>query len=347
MQFFCFLFIFILLLPTTLSAAMTGGDFEIYADSFSVVQDQLTTSGGNFTLTNTGGEPSGILGSTATGTIVVGMSGMDFGIEADPTFTLGDGIVTTTFKFENGAGMMNGELTGSGQVIVDTGGGGGGFISGMTNRVAEAINSVNALVEIYAVSDGVDTVTLTNIRTSGVDGNVPITENIAGSFVVTGMSGGGNISTGIVLKGGFQAMERASLSMSVDPSTVALGQLSLAAVSSGSVVMTVTTDSSSGYAVSATEDGNLRKGVGGANDDINDVVDGTVSAGSEEYGIVTSGGGGLLAVDTALSGTLSVASSNSNVTAQQTTITFKAAIGSSSRAGSYSHIVTFTATANP
>lgn len=340
MQFFFVWFCVFLLLPVSLNAAMTGGDFEIYADTFSVVQDDLSTTGGNFTLSNTGGEASGILGTSATGTIDVAVPFL-----GDEQFTLSDGNVTTTFTFRNRAGAQNGNIE-DGSITVDFGGGAG--LVTMTNRIADAINHVNANIDVDATSDGVSRVSLVNTRTSGTDGNVPMTETSADAgFIVTGMSGGGNINSGLALKGGFQAMERASLSMSVDPSTVALGQLSLAAVSSGSVVMTVTTDSSSGYAVSATEDGNLRKGAGGANDDINDVADGTVSAGSEEYGIVTSGGGGLLAVDTALSGTLSVVSSNNNVTAQQTTITFKAAVGQSSRAGSYSHIVTFTATANP
>lgn len=217
MKLFLFLLFFgLILLPFRLDAAMEGGNFEIYADSFSVVQDQLT-SNGTLLLTN----------------------------------TAGDSFATST--------------------------------------------------------------------------------------------AGGNIT----LSGGFQAMERSSLSVILDSGTIALGQLSLNSVSSGSVAMTVTTDSTTGYTVSATEDGNLRKGNGGANDDIDDVSDGVVTAGSEEYGMVTSGGGGLLAADTAIAGTLSVASSNSQVTGQVTTITCKAAISTHSRAGSYSHIVTFTATANP
>lgn len=217
------LFSFLLILgfigvPLRMNATMTGGDFEIYADSFSVIQDQLTTSGGTFTLTNTGGDSS--------------------------------------------AGI---------------------------------------------VSD----------------------------------------SSGYSLRGGFQAMERSSLSLSLNASTVALGELSLGSVSSGSVVLNVTTDSTTGYTASVSEDGNLRKGVGGDNDDINDVVDGSVTAGSEEYGIITAGGGGLLATDTALTGSVSVAASSGEVTSQQTTLSFKAAIALTSRAGSYSHIVTLSTTANP
>lgn len=213
------LFSSVLFAPFGLHAAMNGGNFEIYADTFSVVQDQLITNGGTFTITNTGGE----------------------------------------------------------------------------------------------------------------------------SFATSSAS----VAGGFVFQGGFQAMERSSLSMSLNANTIALGALSLDSVSSGSVVLNVTTDSTTGYTTSVTEDGNLRKGAGGDNDDINDVSDGSVTAGSEEYGIATTGDGGLLIPDTALNGEVAVAASNDEVTAQQTTIAFKAAIARTSRAGSYSHVVTFSSTANP
>lgn len=210
------LFFGLCLFPLSLSAAMNGGDFEIYADTFSVVQDQLAT-GGAFTLYSTGGDP-------------------------------------------------------------------------------------------FATS------------TSG------------GAFS---------------LNGGFLAAERSSVSLSIEPSSIALGQLSLAAVSSGSTVLHVTTEAPTGYTVTVSADGNLRKGNGGANDDLDNVLDGAVTAGSEEYGIVTSGGGGRLATDTALVNTLTIASDTVDVNDQQTTVTFKAAIGPHSRAGNYSQVVTFTLTANP
>ncbi len=335
---------FVLLLPVPLEAAMTGGNFEIYADTFSVVQDNLSTTGGDFTLTNSGGEASGVLGRTATGTIYNPLIG---GILNGGQIVLSDGATVTTFTFRNRAGAATGNIE-SGTVTIDTGGGGGGVVGTMTDRIAQAINHANARLEIDAVSDGVNTVTLVNTRTSGTDGNVTITETVGdASFVVTGMSGGGNISSGVVLSGGFQAMERASLSMSLSTNTLGLGTLSLSSVSSASLDINVTTDSVTGYAVTLTEDGNLRKGAGGVNDEIEDVSDGSVTAGSEEYGLLTTGVAGLLAVDTAISGNLSVVSYNTSITNQITTFTFHAAIGNSSRAGSYSHTVTLSATANP
>lgn len=202
--------------PTSLSATMSGGDFEIYADTFSSFQGD-TSSGGDFTLYSTGGDP-------------------------------------------------------------------------------------------FATS------------TSG------------GTFT---------------LNGGFLAAERSSVALYVDPTSVSLGQLSLSEVKSASSILTVTTDATTGYTVTATTDGNLRKGNGGGTDDINNVSDGSVTAGSEEYGIITSGSAGQLAIDTGLSDSLAIASNASAVTDEETTVTFKASVGSQSRAGNYSQVVTFTITANP
>lgn len=149
------------------------------------------------------------------------------------------------------------------------------------------------------------------------------------------------------LKGGFQALERASLSLSLSQDSISLGEMSLNQVKSAEVVLQVTTDASTGYTALISEDGNLRKGAGGANDDINDVVDGAVTAGSEEYGITTSGAAALIGTDEAIHNSVAVAQSNGAVTSQDTTVTFKGSIGPQSRAGSYSQTVTFTVTANP
>lgn len=146
------------------------------------------------------------------------------------------------------------------------------------------------------------------------------------------------------LRGGFQAMERSSLSLSVSPTTLNLGNLSLTSVKSASTVLTVSTDSQTGYSVVATEDGNLRTGSGA---DIDDVSDGLVSSPSEEYGVRTTGNAGELADDTALQGNLLVATSSTIVETEQTTVTFRASISETSVGGSYSQVVTFTATANP
>lgn len=161
----------------------------------------------------------------------------------------------------------------------------------------------------------------------------------SGDPVSATSSEGGNF----VLLGGFLAAEPGSLSFSLDSNSIALGTLTTAAVSTGSVTMTVTTISDTGYTVSISEDGNLRTS-GGA--DIDD-ASGVVTAGSEAYGISTSGADGLLASDTAISGAVNVASNAASVSGNTVAVTFSASKTNNTPAGDYSHVVTFTATVNP
>ncbi len=162
-------------------------------------------------------------------------------------------------------------------------------------------------------------------------------------------SSGGEIE-GIVsggtytLKGGFQAMEQASLSLSFNTTTANLGTLSLLELASSTVSSTISTDSSTGYSLTFDEDGNLRNG--GAT--IDDVLDGSVTVGSEEYGLRTIGGGGTSPLnDIAIVNGLEVASSLGTVSGEETGIQFRATIGGSTLAGSYSHVITATLSANP
>ena len=146
------------------------------------------------------------------------------------------------------------------------------------------------------------------------------------------------------LDGGFYFPDTStSLTLSVNPTTLSLGTLSQSSVASDATTLDVTTNSNSGYTVSISEDGNLRSG----SNDIDDVSDGSVTAGSEEYGIRTSGSSGLLATDTAIDGSVNVMSKSSAATNDTATVTFRASIGPNSQAGSYAHTVTFTATVNP
>lgn len=153
-------------------------------------------------------------------------------------------------------------------------------------------------------------------------------------------STGGNFE----LHGGFYFPDGTGLSLIVSPTSIDLGTLSLSQVSSDSLNLTVTSDSLNGYTVSISEVGNLRSV---ANDVINDVADGAVTAGSEEYGISTSGTAGQLSNDKAIDGSVNVAVYNNSVTSQVTAVVFKASIGPLSQAGSYSHSVTFSASVNP
>ena len=133
-----------------------------------------------------------------------------------------------------------------------------------------------------------------------------------------------------VLRGGFAATNQGILRLTLSSDAINLGALS---------------DSQTGYTLSLTEDGNLRDASG---NDINDVSDGAVDAGQEEYGIRTVGPDGLLAIDQNLyPGNRNVAAAAGIVTNRATTISFRASRSNATAAGSYSHRVTFTLTVNP
>ncbi len=144
---------------------------------------------------------------------------------------------------------------------------------------------------------------------------------------------------------GFQeVLANNTVSLNLSASSVSLGGLSQGSVSASSLNATITTDSITGYTLSLSEDGDLRSGA----ETINDVADGTVTAGSEEYGIQTSGTNGLLnSTDTAITNNLNIGSNLASISADVVSINFKASISSDTKYGTYSHIVTFTLTANP
>lgn len=145
------------------------------------------------------------------------------------------------------------------------------------------------------------------------------------------------------LRGGFQAQEKGILSVDLSSSSIDLGTLSTSTVSTSSVDISVSTDSETGYSVSLSEDGDFSNG----SDIISDVSDGVVTAGSEEYGISTTGNDALISSDTAVSGTVNIASFSGTVTNRTTQVIFKAAISNNTASGTYSHNVTFDTTVNP
>ncbi|MCH7492150.1 hypothetical protein IID19_00970 [Patescibacteria group bacterium] len=131
------------------------------------------------------------------------------------------------------------------------------------------------------------------------------------------------------------------LNLSVSSTTVNLGVLNLTSVATGNHTITVTTNAANGYTCRVVEDGEMRNGA----NTINDVSDGTVTAGSEEYGINCSGADCALGSDTAITGTpLTVASNTGVVDASVTTFTYKAAASGITVYGNYAHLVTITCT---
>lgn len=140
------------------------------------------------------------------------------------------------------------------------------------------------------------------------------------------------------------AQPDSSLSISVSNSTLSFGTFERGIVSSKSTAITVSTDAPGGYSLRISENKNFTSGT----DDINDVSDGQVSDGGEEYGIRTSGTAGLYnSSDTPItSNWKSIASSSGTVSSQQTTVIFKAVVDTGTTPGTYSHTVTFAAVAN-
>lgn len=170
-----------------------------------------------------------------------------------------------------------------------------------------------------------------------------------GGFAV-GFGSSTNYGTG----GGFQYViaEVREIVFTISSNTVNLGALNSASVTTGSHTIEIDTNAAGGYQVTVLEDGNLRTGGG---EDINDVVGGTVDAGSEEYGLATSKSGQDITQDTscgpdpdnasAITGTAqSVASSTLPIDNDVTTLCYAASISGTTIPGSYSHILTYIAT---
>lgn len=135
-----------------------------------------------------------------------------------------------------------------------------------------------------------------------------------------------------------------TLSISLSSSSAALGTLSASSVANVTLTATISTDAPGGYSLGISEDHNFTSG----NDTIADVSDGSVTAGSGEYGVGTSGTAGLYnASNTSITLNFkSIASSSGMVSSQAVGVIFYASMSPSTNAGSYSHTVTLAAVSN-
>jgi hypothetical protein len=137
--------------------------------------------------------------------------------------------------------------------------------------------------------------------------------------------------------GGYQFMDWGSITLDISASSVNLGDLTSAQVSTSSVILSVNTSASSGYVLSVGS-------VSGTS--LTAVADGSVTAGQEEYGVALIGVDVAFADDRAVAGGLNLSSSSSPVTAAETTLIFKASIASSTATGARSQTVTLNASTN-
>lgn len=137
--------------------------------------------------------------------------------------------------------------------------------------------------------------------------------------------------------GGYQAMDWSVLTMDIDTTTVNLGTLIIDRVATSAVVVSVTADASTGYVLSvASVSGTILGGVS----------DGSITPGQEEYGVAVSGTDAAFGDDRAITAGLNLSSSSTPVVSAQTTIIFKATMGSASVAGGRNQSVTLTASTN-
>jgi hypothetical protein len=133
------------------------------------------------------------------------------------------------------------------------------------------------------------------------------------------------------------------LTFSVTPNSISLGNLSTGSVASGTTTITTTSNAWSGYVTTVATDGEFR--TADSLHTIPGVTDGTVTAGSAEYGIGLTGSDRSFTDDRAISTTpINVAANGGSAENSAVVVTFKAAISSTVTAGNYSQIATFITT---
>lgn len=151
------------------------------------------------------------------------------------------------------------------------------------------------------------------------------------------MLAGSATSTTYTLNGGYQAtVLDENLSFTISTSSIDLGTLSSATVSSSTASLIVATNASTGYSLSLS-------GITGSMPTA--VLDGTVTAGADEYGVSASGINAAISGDVAVTEGLVVALATSEVPQTTTTLAFKASYAAGTP-GSYSQSMTLTASAN-
>lgn len=147
-------------------------------------------------------------------------------------------------------------------------------------------------------------------------------------------------STSYEVKAGYQGIEVGTLTLSLGSSSVSLGTLSTAGVVvTSSVLATVNTNSETGYTLSISS-------VSGSS--LTAVSDGAVDGvgSTEEYGLALSGTHRAFVTDAAVVSSLALASYNSSVSDDATTLIFKAIRSSGTAANTYSQDLVLTAAVN-
>lgn len=141
------------------------------------------------------------------------------------------------------------------------------------------------------------------------------------------------------------------VNMAIDTTSIDLGTLSSGSVAEADQTYTFNSNNTSGITVQISTDGLLNDGSG---NDINYVTDGTVSAGSEEYGVFIDGTTANLAIGDSyapgdndiIQAANTIASSTGTVSSGTFDINYRASISGSTVAGDYDQVVTVTVATN-
>lgn len=195
--------------------------------------------------------------------------------------------------------------------------------------LAQVMSSANYKIFIDSINGGGSLGTSANYQLTDTVGEAGIGEDLS--------------STNYRGKVGFEAIGADQiLTVTFSKSSIALGVLSPDNVISEDEVLTITTNGN-GYTTTILADGTLRATDGS---DIDNVSDGAVTAGSEEFGIRTAGDDGQFNnTDTSITTTAkTIASRNTTVNAGALTVTFKASVATNTAFNSYRNIVTFSTT---
>lgn len=236
----------------------------------------------------------------------------------------------------------------------------GALFGGTGNRVLTLTHATDGAFKDIVASD----IVTIKIGTNATGGDQAINNATSnGSKLVTIAGTGSFTDTGSYALA-IIADDSVTVNASVDPSitftingggVVTLGTLTTSAVSVQNHTIATTTNAPTGYTTRMYENNNLRS-TATPGDTIDDVGDGVVTIGQEEYGMSTSDagndilqevGGGDEEGSAITTSQQSVATAGGAVTADTTTIYYKAAISGLTVAHSdYTHEVTFVSTGN-
>lgn len=272
---------------------------------------------------------------------------IDFGEDSSLFAVDGANSTSTDFDFNDGNERTILNVTvGSADCTGSTG----------TSTVAVGINDTTGVVTFLACTSYTSSAAAATVNiqygtaaTTGGNGTNRVTNPSAGNNKVIYLAGtvGDSGSLAVSILSDDQVVVTATVeplfTFTISTTTCALGTLTTGAVNSCSYTATSTSNSTDGYTTTIVEDYNLRID---ASNDIDDVTDGTVTAGVEEYGILLTGDDKAFSDERRINATSTTIASDATgpINGQTIIVTHKASITATTAAGSYSHTVTLIST---